>query len=86
MGLNRAKYKAGDSVSTNDLYRREGIRYFGKDLKHKNYKGSVLRVYENTKGDRDGMGDVWEHFYLCSGDVLICERFLSRSAGLGVAV
>jgi len=72
----KAKFKVGDLVAVNDEYRRQGKAYFGKELKHKNFRGKIVKVHENAKDERDGHGDIWPNFYEFRGDVHICEKFL----------
>jgi len=75
-----AKFKIGETVAVNDVYLREGKAFFGKKLKHKNFRGEIVKVYENTHDEKDGHGDVWQTFYGFKNGLLICERFLSRAA------
>ena len=74
-----AKFKVGDVVTVNDAYLREGKKFFDRELKHKNFRGKIVKVYENTHDERDGHGDVWQTFYMFKNDLQICERFLSRA-------
>ena len=75
----KAKFKVGDLVTVNNEYLRQGKAYFGNELRHKNFREKIVRVYENTNDEKDGQGGIWRNFYEFSGDVHICEMFL-RSA------
>ena len=72
----KAKFKVGDVVRTNDHYRHEGQKYFGKNLQHRYLTGKILKVYENTNDEKDGSGEVWTNFYEFKGKITINERFL----------
>ena len=72
----KAKFEVGDIVEVNERYLQEGRRYFGKALRHKNFRGEILKVYENTNDEKDGHGDVWPNVYIFKGDLSICELFL----------
>jgi len=74
-----AKFTVGDLVTVNDTYLREGKAFFARELKHKNFLGKIAKVYENTRDERDGHGDVWQNFYEFKNGLQICERFLSRA-------
>lgn len=63
-----AKFKIGDVLTTNEYYKTEYRRIFGKEPKEKG--GKVLEIYEDTKhdpiyfftevdetGNRDGMAE-----------------------------
>jgi len=76
----KAEFKAGDLVTVNDTYLREGKAFFGKNLKHRKFQGKIAKVYENTHDEKDGHGDVWQNFYEFKNGLQICERFLSRAA------
>jgi len=76
----KAKYKVGDLVAVNDAYLREGKAFFGKKLKHKNFRGKIVKVHENTHDEKDGHGNVWQTFYGFGNGLQVCERFLSRTA------
>jgi len=75
----KAKFKVGDLVAVNDTYLREGKAFFGKELKHRNFRGKIFKVYENTHDERDGFGSAWQNLYEFKNGVQICERFLSRA-------
>jgi len=72
----KAKFKVGDMVAVNNEYLRQGKAYFGKELRHKNFCGKIVRVHENTNNEKDGHGDIWRNFYDFDGDIHICEIFL----------
>ncbi len=72
----KAKFKAGDTVTVNDEYLRQGKAFFSKELRHKNFSGKIIKVYENTKDEKDGFGDIWRNFYEFKGGLQICEIFL----------
>jgi hypothetical protein len=72
----KAKFKVGDLVTVNSKYLREGLRYFGKELKHRNLKGKIIKVFENINDEKDGHGDIWCNFYEFADNVHICEMFL----------
>ena len=72
----KAKYKTGDLVTVNDEYFRQGKAFFGKELKHKKFRGKIVKVFENTGDGKDGFGDVWRNFYEFKGGLQICEIFL----------
>ena len=74
----KAKFKVGDTLSVNNKYLREGKAYFGKNLKYKNFVGKVKKVHENTYGEKDGFGDVWQNFYEFENGETICETFLNQ--------
>lgn len=74
----KAKFKVGDIVCTNDIFRSEGRRYFGKDLKHTKMRSKIKEVYENTYDEKDGQGDVWLNRYLLGNGEVFCERFLEK--------
>ena len=75
----KAKFKAGDMVAVNNEYLRQGKAYFGDELRHKNFRGKIVKVHENTNDERDGQGDIWRNFYEFDNNLHICEIFL-RSA------
>ena len=77
--MSKAKYKIGDVLAVNDLYRREGRRYFGKALTHKRFKGEVIAV-KYTDGEKDGSGEVWPNIYVFDGELEFCEKFLEPAA------
>jgi len=54
--------------------------FFARELKHKNFRDKIVKVYENTRDERDGHGDVWQNFYEFKNGLQICEKFLSRVA------
>jgi hypothetical protein len=72
----KAKYKVGDLVTVNGEYLRQGKAFFDKELKHKYFRGEIIKVYENTNDEKDGFGDIWRNFYEFKGGVQICELFL----------
>jgi hypothetical protein len=72
----KAMFKVGDVVRTNNHYRREGQRFFGKMLQHRFFEGAITKVIENTNDEKDGSGDVWTNFYEFDKDITINERFL----------
>jgi len=72
-----AKFKVGDLATVNEVYLREGRAFFGKRLKHENFRGRIVKVYENTHNEKDGHGDIWQTFYEFKNGLQICERFLS---------
>jgi len=72
----KAKFKIGDIVTVNARFLEEGRHYFGKELKNKNFRGEILKVYENTNDEKDGFGDVWPNVYIFKGNQSICELFL----------
>ena len=72
----KAKFQIGEMVKTNARYRSEGQKYFGKNLRHRNFKGRITEVFENTDDEKDGHGDIWENFYKFENGAQICELFL----------
>jgi hypothetical protein len=72
----KAKFKVGDFVTVNDEYFRQGKAFFQKELRHKKFRGKIVRVYENTKDEKDGFGEIWRNFYEFNGGLQICELFL----------
>jgi len=76
----KAKFKVGDLVTVNDRYWEEGLRYFGKELRHRNLRAKIIAVHENTNDEKDGFGEIWQNHYECKGGVLICELFLQLAS------
>ena len=74
----KAKFKVGDFVKVNSEYLRQGKAYFGKELKHKNFRGKIVRVFENTNDEKDGHGEIWRNFYQFKNGLQICEIFLQE--------
>ncbi len=75
----KAKFMVGEILATNNEYRRQGQVYFGKALKHRNFRGAVEKVYQNTNDQTDGSGNVWPNVYVFKGGLSICEPFLQRA-------
>ena len=73
-----AIFKVGDIVGVNSEYHKKGKAYFGRHLKHKNFKGTIVKVHENTNDEKDGFGDIWQNFYEFKGGISICEIFLKK--------
>jgi len=76
----KAKFKVGDLVTVNERYLIEGDCYFGKELRHRNFRREVIAVHENTSDERDGFGEIWQNHYECNGGILICELFLQLAS------
>ena len=72
----KAKFKVGDILQANDIFKCEGKRLFGDDFKYNDFKSKVIKVYENTQDIKDGQGDLIPNIYIFENDESICEAHL----------